>query len=109
MYKLNAKALEAVVRLWASGFETKDLFSAVVDLRAATKRLRHDHGYLTCCFMCKKEKPPLCIWVGNAAQLFEEIFRDGSLASFEVHCAPTPLCFWCVWGCHKAAGACIIG
>ena len=92
MYKLNAKALEAVVRLWASGFETKDLFSAVVDLRAATKRLRHDHGYLTCCFMCKKEKHPFCVWVGDAAQLFEEISRDEVLRRLkcivrQLHCA----------------------
>lgn len=56
MYKLNAKALEGVVRLWASGFETNGLFSAVVDLRTAAKKLRHDHGCVTCGFNCKHKK-----------------------------------------------------
>lgn len=76
MYKLNAKALEAVVRLWACGFETRDLFSAVSDLRAAVNQLDHNHGFLHCCYKCQQLKAPLCTWVGDAAQLFEEISKQ---------------------------------
>lgn len=62
--------------MWGKEFETHDLFSAVRDLRLAVGKLRHEHGYLSCCYMCKSPKPPLCAWVGDAAQLFEEISRD---------------------------------
>ena len=73
LYKLNARALEAAVRLWGAGFETRDLFSAVADFRLAVSQLRHDHGCLSSCHRCRKPKPALCLWVGDAAQLFEEI------------------------------------
>lgn len=39
-------------------------------------KLRHDHGCLSQCYKCCSPKPPLCAWVGDAAQLFEEISRD---------------------------------
>lgn len=45
MYKQNAQALEAVVRLWDKGFETADLFSAVKDLRGAVAQLEHEHSF----------------------------------------------------------------
>jgi hypothetical protein len=75
MYKQNAKALEAVVRLWSKGFETADLFSAVKDLRGAVAQLEHQHSFTCACFRCGAPKQPLCAWVGDAAQLFEEISR----------------------------------
>ena len=75
MYKQNAKALEAVVRLWGKGFETADLFSAVKDLRGAVAQLEHQHSFTCACFRCGAPKQPLCAWVGDAAQLFEEISR----------------------------------
>ena len=73
LYKLNARALEAAVRLWGAGFETRDLLSAVADFRLAVSQLRHDHGCLSSCHRFRKPKPALCLWVGDAAQLFEEI------------------------------------
>ena len=76
LYKATARGLEAAIRLWGKGFETHDLFSAVSDLRAAVSKLRHDHGCLSQCYKCCSPKPPLCAWVGDAAQLFEEISRD---------------------------------
>lgn len=75
LYKSTARALEAAVRLWGKGFETQDLFSAVRDLRAAVEKLNHNHRYVSCCFRCHSHKPPLCAWVGDAAQLFEEVSR----------------------------------
>ena len=76
LYKLNARALEGAVRLWGKGFETHDLFSAVHDLRLAVDKLNHSHGFVHCCYKCHSPKQPLCVWVGDAAQLFEEVCRD---------------------------------
>lgn len=75
LYKQNARALEAAVRLWGKGFETPDLFSAVRDLRKAVDCLKHEHACIQTCFRCRSPKQPLCAWVGDAAQLFEEISR----------------------------------
>ena len=43
---------EAIVRLWNRGVETRDLFSAVRDLRASVSRLYHQHGFLGRCYRC---------------------------------------------------------
>ena len=76
LYKFNARALEGAVRLWGKGFETHDLFSAVRDLRVAVGKLNHSHDFVHSCYKCKSSKQPLCVWVGDAAQLFEEVCRD---------------------------------
>ena len=80
LYKMNARALEAVVRLWGEGFETSTLFTAVRDFSVAVSKLKHDHGFCSTCYRCKKEKPSLSLWVGDAAQLFEEIDQSEVMA-----------------------------
>ena len=84
IYKHTAKALEAAIRLWGKGFETKDLFSAIRDFRAAVGELRHDHCCLDTCHRCHRSKAPLCLWVGDAAQLFEEVDQRDLL--FRLRC-----------------------
>ena len=76
LYKQNARAMEASVRLWGQGLETRDLSTAVSDFRAAVNNLKHEHGCLSTCHRCGEPKPSLCLWVGDAAQLFEEVARD---------------------------------
>ena len=68
--------MEGAVRLWGKGFETHDLFSAVRDLRVAVGKLNHSHDFVHSCYKCNSSKQPLCVWVGDAAQLFEEVCRD---------------------------------
>ena len=75
IYKRTSRAIEAAIRLWGFGFETVDLSSAVRDFLAATRQLKHDHDFVHCCYRCRLPKNPLCVWVGDAAQLFEEISR----------------------------------
>ena len=46
------------------------------DFHAAVNNLKHDHDCLSTCHRCDKSKPLVCLWVGEAAQLFEEVARD---------------------------------